>query len=642
MFKLFNQNKIALLILVSAFFFFFYIAYTAEATYDSGDGIRHYLVSRYCWLHPDLLLYSWGKPFFTLLSSPFSQFGLMGINVFNILCGVGSAFFAYKIAQVLNLKYALLVIPFLLFTPSYFPTLNSGLTEPFFGFILIASIYLMFSERYLWACILVSFLPFVRTEGNLILPLFFIVLLYRRKFLSSLFLAFGTLVYSIIGFFYFNDFFWIKNQNPYDGGNKDFYGTGDLFHFIDRHNLIWGTALGYLFLIGLVALVFNSFQTITHKQIKDKKLPEELFLIYGSFIIYFVAHSIFWWKGLANSLGLLRVLAAVIPCSALICLRGFHFVMIPFLREKKIIAFVIIATTIFWVIRSPFKHEYFPFKMDSEQVVVKQAGEWFIASPYASKKVYYLHPYLPHVLNIDSFNPEKVGELWGLYPNIKAYGIASIPDSSIIFWDAHFGPNECRIPLETLISDANFELLKVFQTDDHFKVLGGSDFNIYVFIKLHTPKNIKIAANEVFDLETVSSSFDNALSVSSEKCFSGKNACKLSDQNEFSVAISHFISETPPNTLKVDYAFKLFDPTNNSKNALVVLSIDDESGKNLFWEGKSIVSIKKDNAEWSDISVSYSLSNQAFPPTSKIKMYIWNKEKTLFYIDDIRINYWAK
>ena len=641
MFKNDNQSKAILILLVGLFAFFFCISFFSEASFDAGDGIRHYLVSRYSWEHPDLLLYSWGKPFFTIISSPFSQIGFMGIAVFNILCGIGSAFFAYKTAQLLKLNYAFLVIPFLLFTPCYFPTLNSGLTEPFFGFILIASIYLMFAERHLFACIVVSFLPFVRTEGNMILPLFFIVLLYRKKFLHIPALAFGTLIYSIIGFFYYNDFFWIKNQNPYDGSNRSFYGSGELLHFIKNHNFIWGSALSILFVLGIAVILIKGFKIIKNKELKESKLPEELLLIYGAFAIYFIAHSIMWWKGLANSLGLLRVLAGVVPCSALICLRGFNLVMIPFFREKKFLQFAIVAILIFWVIRSPFKHEYFPYKMDKEQALIKEAGDWFKGSSYTKQKVYYLYPYLAHVLNVDSFDPNKVAELWGLYPTIKEWGIGAIPDSTIIFWDAHFGPNECKIPLDTILNDPNFELIKTFKPETPFQVLGGYDFGVFVFMKLSKPKSRVLISSDSINLEESLSFLENESSISSEKFFSGKRSCVLNEFNEYSITIKKHVSEIPASIQKIDFRLKLLDPKDNSKNAVVVLSIDDEFGKNVFWQGIPLKHIQNDSSEWSDVKASFLLDINSFSQKNILKMYVWNKEKRLFYIDDIIVDYWG-
>lgn len=636
--QLFSEKKTSIFLLIFFALVFFIISYFSIASYDAGDGIRHYLVSRYSWKHPDLLLYSWGKPFFTIISSPFSQFGLLGINIFNILCGIGSAFFAFKIAKKLNLNYPLLAIPFLLFTPCYFPTINSGLTEPFFGFILISSIYLMFVDRYLLACILVSFLPFVRTEGNLILPLFFIVLIYRRKFLYSPLLAFGTFIYSVIGLLYFNDFFWVINQNPYNGDNKLFYGSGELLHFVTNYKIIWGSILGMLFVLGLFKIISIGFQTIKNKETKNNKFPEELLLIYGAFAIYFIAHSIMWWKGLANSLGLIRVIAGIIPCSAIICLRGFNLIMIPFFNEKIFLKYSIIAATTFWIISNPFKQDYFPYKLDSEQAVVKDAGDWFKESQYTNQKVYYLYPLLAHLLNVDSFDQDKVGELWGLYPSIKAYGIDAIPDSSIVFWDAHFGPNECKIPLDTIMNDPNFELIKTIKPKTEFTTLGGYKFEIYIFMKLIHPKQLDTISVDYFDLETNNPLLINPETIVAKNAFSGNNSCKLSSEAEYSVSFLRHVSDFPKNASKFIFNSYILDIENKSKDASIVMSIDDDKGKNLFWSGVPLL-LKdiNDSTKWKTISAEFLLGINSFPPNATVKIYVWNKSKTEFYIDNLEI-----
>lgn len=644
-------NKISdkiklLLLLLGLFFLFFLLSFFASGTFDSGDGIRHYLVSRYSFKHPDLFLYSWGKPFFTLLSSPFSQFGLLGVNVFNIFCALLSSFLCFKIAKLLKLEYPFLVILFLCFTPIYFPTINSGLTEPFFGLILISSIYLMFRNNYFWATLLVSFLPFVRTEGNLILPFFFIILLYRKKFLFAPMLAFGTIAYSIVGYFYFKDIFWIKHQNPYTGSNYNIYGQGDLFHFVNTHDFIWGPGLGILFLLGCVAAIFLLFSNVKKRNAEEQNnlfLFEELFLIYGSFFVYFIAHSVFWWKGLAGSLGLIRVLAGVMPCSALICLRGFNLIMLPFFQRNKFIEFGIIFVWLFFILSNPFKQEYFPYKLDSEQVLVKEAGDWFKQSPFTKQKVYYLYPYLAHVLNVDSFDPNKVGELWGLYPSIKQWGIGVIPDSSIVFWDGHFGPNECAIPLDSILNDPHFELIKTFKPKEEFTTLGGYKFEVYVFMKTNKPEKIEEISSDLFDLEQENLALDNIAPIISEKAFSGSRACKLSKKAEYSVTVKKKLSEIPQNTKRINFSIKISDPLNNTKDALAVLIIDDLSGKNLFWAGKSIVLDSENvNKEWKNFETQYKVNIGSYPSSSTIKIYVWNKSKKEFYIDDLKISFWGK
>lgn len=643
MIKNISEKNALLLLLTGLLVLFFLLSFCASGTFDSGDGIRHYLVSRYSWKHPDLLLYSWGKPFFTLISSPFSQFGLIGVNVFNLFCAILSSVLCFKLAKQLKLEYPFLVILFLFFTPIYFPTINSGLTEPFFGLVLIGSVYLMFRNNYFWATALVSLLPFVRTEGNLILPLFFIVLLYRKKLFLTPLLAFGTLAYTVIGYFYYKDLFWIKHQNPYTGSNYNIYGKGELFHFLINHDFIWGNTLGILFLLGCVGAFFLIFSSLK-KNVEDKEkrcfLIEEVLLIYGSFTVYFVAHSIFWWKGLAGSLGLIRVLAGVMPCSALICLRGFNLIMLPFFKRNKFLESSIIVLFLFFIITNPFKQEYFPYKLDAEQTLIKDAGDWFKKSMLKDKKVFYLHPFLANVLDVDSFDPKKVGELWGLYPTIKAYGISSIPDSTVIFWDAHFGPNEAAIPLDSILNDLHFQLIKTFNTKEKLTVLGGYDFSVYVFMKSKNRQKKEVTSIDFYDLETLGANLLNTFSMDTSHVFSGKRSCQLSESAEYSVTVKKFISEVPANTRNIDISCKLLEQNNDSKDALVIMSVDTDSGKNLFWDGKSIVLNNGDNrSPWKNATAHFVVNLNAFQKECSIKFYLWNKAKKTFWIDDLKISY---
>ncbi|MCW3085021.1 MAG: hypothetical protein JWP12_2387 [Bacteroidetes bacterium] len=641
-----NNKKLVFPLLAILCILFFYIAYTADVTFDAGDGIRHYLVSRYSWKHPAQLLYSWGKPFFTIISSPFSQFGLIGVNAFNILCAAFSAWMCFGLAKKFKLQYPLLVIPFLFFTPCYFPTLNSGLTEPFFGFVLICSIFLFTEKKFFWGTVLISFLPFVRSEGNLLLPLFFIILLYRKKFWYSLLLAFGTVFYSIVGSFYYKDLFWVKNQNPYTGINSDLYGHGELLHFVNNHDFIWGTCLGVLFIIGCLAILFKLIPNKKQQEETPEEsfLPEELILVYGSFILYFVAHSIFWWKGIVGSLGLLRVVAAVIPCSALICLRGFDLITKPLFKRLAFLQYIIIPVLLFFVVASPFQHDYYPYRPDQEQALVKEAGDWYKTTVFTSKKVYYLYPYFAHVLDVDPFDSKKVEELWSLYPTIKTWGIDAVPDSTIVIWDAHFGPNECRIPIDRMLNDPNFEFVKSFKPKEPFKVLGGYFFEIYVFMKTDPSRRPVSLRHELFDLEQNVGSVDNATTSSTEKAYSGKTSSKLSAKNEYSATIKKMADTlaVASKVKRIGFQAKISGDPDNYKDALMVASVDDKDGKSLYWTGLAIDATKisdTDTSSWKLTTANFLIGSDLLKNGNTLKLYIWNKAKKEFYVDDLEIDY---
>lgn len=634
------DERILFAILTVLYVFFFILDYNTKSTFDPGDGIRHYLVSRYSWKHPGQFFYSWGKPFFTLVSSPFSQFGIMGIYIFNILCGMFSSFFAFRIAQKMKFQFPWLAAVFTCFATIYFPTMNSGLTEPLFGLVLITSIFLVTEENFFLAAILISFLAFVRTEGNLALPLFFIVYLFRKKYWQILFLPFGTIAYSIAGYFYYHDIFWIKTQNPYTNMNADIYGKGPLMHFVNQYNEILGVPLAVLFVTGMLVIATELFTgkiKWPNNNGKNYQL-EYLFLVVGSFCAYFIAHSIFWWKGIVGSLGLIRVMAGVIPVAALVSLKGANYIferldLYGFKTLKKIFLAAVIFAVMYW----PFRQYYFPFKLDPESQLIYETGSWYHTTEYKKHKVYYLFPYLAHMLDVDPFDDQKVGELWGLYPTIRAYGIDAVPDSTIIIWDGHFGPNEARIPLDTIMNDKNFQLIKKFSPENEFTTLGGYQFEVYVFMKIK-PVFSEELKEEFYDLEDVTR-LRNTNTITSEKKYSGQNSCKLSPQNEFGVMVLKNTNEirNRKEIGQVDIKFRMFSET-SLDNVFFVMSTNTIAapGKDITWLSREIACPK---SNWNLHEVKFPLSPETLHPDQQWKLYIWNKAKKTFYVDDIQISY---
>jgi hypothetical protein len=563
--------------------FFVIIACFSEASYDAGDGIQHYLVARYSWLHPFLFLDSWGKPFYTLICSSFAQFGLIGAVFFNILCGIGAAFYAYKICKKIELDYAWMAIPFVLFAPGYFPTLNSGLTEPFFSLILMACIYGFLCGWFTLSSILISFLPFIRTEGFLIIPLFFTILIYRRKFYHVFLLGCTTLLYSIIGKFFLGDLFGIINHNPYNGVNAEFYGHGEWFHFIANYNYLFGTLLIVFFLLGIYSTV-NEIVKLKQKQISisNTLYTEQIILIIGAFAVYLFAHSLMWYKGWANSLGMLRVIAAVLPLTAIIMLRGFNLCVPNKIKKKLFLKRTIIIVVLYFVIVCPFKKDYFPFKFSVEQSVINRAADWLKASKYYNHKIYILDPFAAQLLDLDIYNSLKSERLWYLYQTIKEQGIDAVPDSTIVFWDSHFGPNECRISLNQLLEDTRFKHIKSFRPKERFTTLGEHEYELNIFMKLPKPQSMvnlkQIRINfEGKDVNVLNGILDSSLYDTKNKYMK-----KINSDNEFANSYTIPVNNIPYNTLQCRIKANIHNPNKDSLKFIAVTSVSSKSKINYF------------------------------------------------------------
>ena len=139
--------------------------------------------------------------------------------------------------------------------------------------------------------------------------------------------------------------------------------------------------------------------------------------------------------------------------------------------------------------------------------------------------------------------------------------------------------------------------------------------------------------SEFFNLENNNESF-----VSTEKALSGKQSCKLSSDIEFGISAIKLVRDIPTyNNLKnISIKFNAFRG-NENPDALYVLSIQDAKGKNVFWDGKPIVFSKTN--DWSESTVDFVVPPEFLNADNKIAVYPWNRNKKMFYIDDISVEY---
>ncbi|MCX6294920.1 MAG: hypothetical protein NTX97_02450 [Bacteroidetes bacterium] len=138
---------------------------------------------------------------------------------------------------------------------------------------------------------------------------------------------------------------------------------------------------------------------------------------------------------------------------------------------------------------------------------------------------------------------------------------------------------------------------------------------------------------ESYDLENNTEAF-----ITTDKSFTGKKSCKLTSSIEYGVSINKTIKDIPSfKTLKsISITYNCF-PGKENADALYVLSIEDGSGKNLFWGSQPIVFNNK--SDWSQATADFIIAPELLNPDYKIVAYPWNRNKKEFYIDDIHIDY---
>ena len=452
--------KLEIIISLVVFAILLLIGFNTDTTGDAGDSITHYLYSHYSFEYPRFFLHHWAKPVFVLLSAPFAYFGFKGIIVFNSLCATLIALFTYYTARNLKLNNIWLVFVFTFFAPLYFKLIFSGLTEYLFGLFLIIGIYMISTSKFSTAFIIVSFLPLIRSEGLLILGVFALYSLVSKKYKLLPLLLTGQLIYSLIGAFYYNDILWVFNKIPYNNLGSP-YGNGKLTDFIFKLNYVIEKPIYLLLGIGSISLAYSFFRS-GFKNNNNLKVV----LILGSFTALFVAHTVFWWLGIFNSMGLPRVLIVAIPLIAIISLVGVQTITSKL--KNTVIKNTLLLSILLLVSLYPFTNREQGVVFDrnlfaiEENNLIAEEVVPFIENEfpdYSSNTVFFSHPYLSLALNIDYFNPNKHKEIQYLQGN-------DIDSSAIIIWDDWFSVVEGGMTLEQLISDGRFKLLQTFTRQD--------------------------------------------------------------------------------------------------------------------------------------------------------------------------------
>lgn len=464
------RNKLLFLIFSGIFLIQLVLIFLSEDFYGGADNISHYQIARYAWKYPAHFFDLWGKPVYTTLVFPFALFGIQVARMFNVLAGLAAVFFTIRIMRLLGEKDNLSTIVFITFSPVYFMLMQSCLTEILFSLVLILSFWLYFKERYGLAALILSFLPYTRTEGILILPLFAAALAMGRQYRAIPVLATGSLLYTLAGYLFFHDWLWIMHRIPYSM-DTSIYGSGSLFHFLLESPQIFGEPFLIFLMIGLVAWTLRILKSFK----ANKRIFLACFLIVGSFAIFFVAHSYVWWKGIMGSMGLIRVIAGVIPPAAIVATIGFNEILSR-IKIRKAQVFMI-AAVIACQMAVPFVKHDLPVRPGYPETMMLDASYYLQSLHKPAKKIFYFDPYLIHFLDLDPFDPAQAQ--FGVHDRNRPSNDMKTKD--ILVWDAHFGPNEGGIQLADLMNDPRLQLIKTLLPKNDFKVLGGYDYGIYIF-----------------------------------------------------------------------------------------------------------------------------------------------------------------
>ena len=626
MFK--DENKIAYLLLSGYYVAMLAMAFIANGTGDDGDSIAHYLFSRYAFVHPENFIEHWAKPVFVLLSAPFAQFGFIGIKIFNVTVTTLAILFTYRIARQLKISNSWFVIVALCFAPMYIRLTLSGLTEPLFALAITVAIFLALRKHFLAAVLIVSFLPFIRSEGLIIIGVFAFYLIVTHRYKLMPILATGHIVYSILGWFYYNDFLWVFNKMTYAVWNSS-YGQGSPLTFVWGMFDFIGLPLTFLLVAGTIVLMSSEWAVFKFKRLKIFS-SDEVLLVYASFFAIWLSHTIFWAFGLFNSLGLVRVLIAVAPCAAIICLRGFNLILkMNFINSNPAMLLVASISLTACVIVTPFIQLDYQcsFELNGNQQSLQDAGEKY-SGQLEGYTIYASSPYSLIPFSCDPFDTTRNRRLKQIHLQKQ------FPEKSAIIWDGFYAPNEDKVALANLMDDERFELLDIFEAQDCM----GNTSKSAVFLIKTGARTKWIVKDTIYNIDFESEPVSGNTTTTS---FSGKYSCMIDQANPYSPALQIKVGELGfelPATLQVSSMINVQSiPFFHDKHALLVVSLEHNDSV-YFWKGLDIHNKMSALKIWEEVVFQIGIP-QATNADDVLKIYFWNPHESAVSIDEFMISH---
>lgn len=472
-----NDKKAAIFVFILTAIGLLIIQLSATGISGETDSITHYQIARYAFKYPHFFLDHWGKPLFTILSSPLAQFGYIGSIAFNLFCGLLSGWFAYLISRKLNFKYAWVAILFTVFTPMYLFIMYTSLTEILFSLVLIAAIYLFVSGRFVWAAILISFIPFARTEGLMFILLFIPAFILVKRFKAIPFLLTGFIIFGLAGLPLYHDFFWFFAKMPYNSGGSALYGSGSFWFYFQNFDFILNYPLLILGITGLIYLV-TGLKNL-RESYRNVNFVTIYFIIIPAFFGFLFAQSFLWWQGMMGVLGSNRFMACVLPLFAILAVAGFEWIMNKAHFNRWIQAgFGIFILLI--VILKPFSYRLIPMRPQNNFTVMQQLTSWLKTSKYNGRKTYYTDSSYPFFMDMDPFDQQKCFKQYS-FENLDPASL--LKAGELLIWDTQFSGFEGKLPFDSLMKNNNLRLLNIFTPVESFTVIGGQPYKLAIFVK---------------------------------------------------------------------------------------------------------------------------------------------------------------
>ena len=350
---------------------------------------------------------------------------------------------------------------------------------------------------------------------------------------------------------------------------------------------------------------------------------EELWLVYGIAIAYFIAHSLYWYLGIFNSFGLMRVMIGVIPLFAIMIVQGINF-LISFLSEngrstlqQPILFSVAGLLGLFLFLKLDYQRDL--------QLKPIQQGQKQLQEKYGDRYKGYTH-HFDAIYPAVAFDTDWFDAL-AHRENGQLFSGEPIPSKSIAIWDSWFSVQEAKIPLSKFEEDLRFKKIECIDIE------GGKKTCLFEFDSAYA--NAQVLLNTSFEAE------EDLTFLDSTKVKSGKWSQVLGKKKAFSKSftgwINSFLHVKQPNIKVTCWAYLPKGVNPKKHNARSVISFESAL-KSFEYHSDPIFSTDAEQGAWHFVEMERPIPKFKMIK-DKVKVYIWNPGQVEILIDDLKVTW---
>ncbi|MDP4281604.1 MAG: hypothetical protein Q8867_05580 [Bacteroidota bacterium] len=449
----------------------------------------------------------------------------------------------------------------------------------------------------------------------------------------------GFLLTSLSGSFLGRNFFWVIQSWIDVIHTEKFKYSGTFFYLLkDRYTNI-GLPVIVLFLSGIMACINPLFS----KNRQDRSNALDFFiLVFVPFILVFILMSFMTFKGMIEPETNTGFLSALLPLAGWISFKGFSLILRYFCNTSSLQKGFLGITSV--IIIGCGMAELNWSSPTTEEKIIDQTIKWLHSENIPGSDVYYTNPgYLFHF----GQNPFKRSGNTRIF-NYR--DMKKIPEGTVFIWDCHYGSDDCRIPMDSLVSSGKFRLVQCFSSINKYDSLNADFYESFIFRKQSCkisenmsflkkagklPYQTKVLAD--FDFEKTCSQV-NSINLTNNFVYQGKYSYEMFGYSQYSPGLVAKVSDVSDslNDVIIRVSLNIFPIIDFRLNtAYFVLSLD--SGGDLYFFQTYL--LEKYNLRlwhWNFINVQFYMTGiHSF--NDILRCYIQHSPNQSIYMDNMRI-----